>query len=252
MLWAGYRLSEVEREASSLRLQFLGLPLFRVESPAPLSYRDRDGLGGSGPTERKLSDRIRERVFSELGFKPEGDIELITQPRMWGLSFNPVSFYLCYEVSAKESSHLRPRVEAIVAEITNTPWDERHAYVLDTRSQNLEQGTEHRFQKVFHVSPFLGMNYQYEWRFHAPTSSTFSVLMKNFSTGSERKMKLDFLARLDLEAHRWSSRSLIRACLRTPWMPAMSLFWIYWNALKLYLKRVPIFTHPKKSVGDQP
>ena len=101
---------------------FRGRWLWSVRRPALARFRREDYLGGDG---QPLDVAVRDRVARETGRRPKGPIRLLTQIRMLGFCFNPVSFYYCYDEHDT-------RVEAIVAEITNTPWNERHAYVLRT------------------------------------------------------------------------------------------------------------------------
>ena len=97
------------------------------------------------------------------GARPAGPIRLLTHLRYFGYSFNPVSFYYVFDATDT-------RVETIVAEITNTPWKERHAYVLPVAGAARAGGRAWRFsfEKQFHVSPFMPMDMRYDWRFGAP------------------------------------------------------------------------------------
>ena len=128
---------------------------------APVSWRRQDYLGAaSGLT---LSESVRQLVTERTGQRPNGPIRLLTHPRYWGYGFNPVSFYYCYDLPGDRQP------STIVAEITNTPWGERHAYVLPI-AQAETRGDWHlwRMAKAFHVSPFMPMTQDYEWRSVAP------------------------------------------------------------------------------------
>ena len=89
-----------------------------------------------------------------------GPVSIITHLRTFGYCFNPVSFYYCWDED-KKTPH------TLMAEITNTPWHERYAkcFKLD---QLKDQTTTHEFKKEFHVSPFIGMDINYDWRFKGP------------------------------------------------------------------------------------
>ncbi len=100
-----------------------------------------------------LADSVRALVAERLGAPPDGPIRLLTQLRTLGHCFNPVSFYYCYD----ESERLR----ALVAEVTNTPWGERHAYVIGAGAERIIQGG---MDKALHVSPFMEMDQRYEVR----------------------------------------------------------------------------------------
>ena len=163
-----------------------------------------------------------------------GPVRLLTQLRTFGHCFNPVSFYYCYDVTGT-------RVEAIVAEITNTPWKERHAYVLPAQG-NAPPGKQLRFQfrKSFHVSPFMAMDFDYDWRFSHP-GSRLAVHMENQRAGGTM-----FDATLTLERREISSRSLAAALVRYPFASLRTLGRIHWQALRLLLKRVPFHAHPAR------
>jgi len=156
---------------------------------------------------------------------------MLAHLRYFGYVFNPVVFYYCYDLSGLS-------VEAIVAEITNTPWKERHAYVLGGDAAAC--GEVHRFAKQFHISPFFDMNCQYEWTFAVPGDG-LRVHMRNLDKGS-----LHFDSTLDLQRRPITARELNRALIRYPLMTMRVSAAIYWQALRLWLKGVRFHTHPKK------
>jgi DUF1365 family protein len=105
--------------------------LWSVNHPNVANFKRSDYLG---PAEIPLNQAVRDRVFKELGEQPSGPIRMLTHLRYYGHCFNPVSFYYCY-------NEADTGVEYIVAEITNTPWLERHSYVLGEK-QNLKEGKQ--------------------------------------------------------------------------------------------------------------
>ena len=153
---------------------------------------------------------------------PADDVRVLSHP----FGFNPVAFYYGYG-----GGELR----WIVAHVTNTPWGEKHAYVLGPRG-----GT---FDKQFHVSPFMAMDIDCDWRFSAP-SATLGVHMQNLS--DDRKI---FDATLTLERHDVTARNLARALIAYPMMTAQVMAGIYWQALRLWLKRIPFHRHPSHAVS---
>jgi DUF1365 family protein len=168
------------------------------------------------------------------GIRPTGKIRLLTHLRYFGYNFNPVSFYYVFDEADQ-------RVETIVAEITNTPWKQRHCYVLSTsRSEQHNQHWHWEFDKHFHVSPFMPMDMDYRWRFSAP-DAVLRVHMENWQDDAKQ-----FDATLTLKRQEISSASLARALLAFPLMTLQVVTLIHWQALKLFLKRVPFFTHPDK------
>ena len=126
-----------------------------------------------GPADSSLADAIRDTVMQHTGIRPAGPIRLLTHLRYFGYSFNPVSFYYVYDETDTQ-------VQTIVAEITNTPWKQRHCYVLNTRDceQTETAGIDHQswrwqFDKQFHVSPFMPMDMEYHWRFSSIKNRPF-------------------------------------------------------------------------------
>jgi DUF1365 family protein len=159
---------------------------------------------------------------------------MLTHLRYFGHNFNPVTFY--YSFDRNDS-----KVEAIVANITNTPWGERYSYVLGQK-QNIGTEKEKRYQfaKSFHVSPFWDMDMEYDWRFSEP-SAELNVHMLNY-----RKETKLFEVNLDLKRAEISSPNLARMLLSYPPMTLKVLGAIYWQALKLRVKGAEFYTHPSK------
>jgi hypothetical protein len=206
--------------------------LWSARRPALAWFRRADYHGDAGVP---LDTAVRDLVARETGVRPTGPIRLLTHLRFFGWTFNPVSFYYVYDAADQ-------RLETVVAEITNTPWDERHAYVLRVADAERAgaQGLRWQFGKVFHVSPFLPMDMRYDWRFTEP-GEALHVHMENWQ-GQERV----FDATLALRRQEISSRSLARALVAFPLITAKVTAMIYWQALKLLVKRTPFFTHPDK------
>jgi DUF1365 family protein len=222
----GYQLYMLYLDLDELPRLELG-PLFGVERAALCSFRRRDYLGDAGVS---LREAVLDRVQSALGERPDGALRMLSQVRTFGYVFNPVSFYYCFAKSGE--------LRAVLAEITNTPWGERHAYVLRGDGQQASGS----FAKSFHVSPFFPLAQRYHWSFSAP-AATLDVQMTNEEDGREV-----FRAALALERQPLTGRTLSRALVAMPWMSARIHAAIYFQALLLWAKRTPFFPHPQRTL----
>lgn len=185
-----------------------------------------------GPTQMPLAEAVRQKVEKATGQRPNGPIRVLTHLRYFGVVFNPVSFYYCFAADGVT-------LEFIVAEITNTPWKERHAYVLPMKTAQCHgRAMQWSFPKTFHVSPFMPMDREYDWRFTAP-SNNLHVHMD-----VKREGEREFDANLILQRRPLTSSSLARVLWRYPLMTTQVVGAIHWQALRLWLKRNPVHDHP--------
>jgi len=199
----------------------------RLVAPGPgaLRFRRRDYLGDPS---RPLDAAVRDRVHELSGARPAGPIRLLTQLRSFGLCFNPVSFYYCFDAAGGH-------VESILAEVTNTPWGERHSYLLAGGDDAILHGS---VAKQLHVSPFLGMNHVYAISATRP-AATLSVHIE-----SRRARTPVFDATLALKRQPLTRRSAARLTARYPLSAIRVLALIYGHAVGLKLAGAPIHPHP--------
>lgn len=200
--------------------------LWSNKAIAPVRLKRCDYIGDESVS---IAEAVKEKVFQQTGEKVTGTIRMLTHLRYFGYVFNPVTFYYCYNSENKT-------VDYIVAEITNTPWKERHSYVLKTKDDNFN----FNFDKDFHVSPFLPMDMKYFWGFTSPDDN-LTVYMKN--TKDDEKI---FDASLNMQRKEMSSYQCARVLIVYPLMTVKVIAGIYWQALKLYLKKVPVVDHVNK------
>jgi len=222
-----YRLYLSLLDVDRLDKTFAASRLWSLERFNLVSFRRRDYFG---PPDIALGSAVRDRVLAELGFRPDGPVFMLTHLRQWGFVFNPVSFYFCWQEG---------RLVALLAEIHNTPWGERHAYVLDCRGQ---AGPDFRFDfdKCFHVSPYLPMELGYRWHFRIQ-SERIDVHMVVTDNASEC-----FAAGMRLALSPMSAGNMTGIPLKFPLMTVRVVAGIYWQALRLWLKRTPFHAHPEQ------
>lgn len=209
---------------------FAGRWLWSVDRPNVASLRREDLFGDpSVPLERALRDEVEART----GRRPDGRIVLVTSPRTLGVGFFPVRFHYCHDAT--------DRIVAIVTEITNTPWGERHAYVHEVAPGEVG-AARHRFvfAKRFHVSPFMDMDQEYAWTF-SPPGGRLLVHMESRERG-----RTVFDATLRAERHPLDGRVLASCLLSSPFQTGKVLAAIYLQALRLERAGAPFFAHPAK------
>lgn len=256
-----YRVLFLYMDLSECDTAFRGRWCWSARGPALAWFRREDHFGPPGIP---LDEWVRTYVAAQTGTRPTGPIRVLTQPRVAGYVFNPVSVYHCFDAADT-------RVEVIVAEVGNTPWEQRHCYVLGRPGEPLSGGGERRFRKDFHVSPFMSMGYEYLWRSkiagdrlvihmenhpvepeEAPSASLRPPSPPEWSPGERggqqelgRAVALRvFDATLSLRRVEIGTWSLAWALVRYPLMPLRVVAAIYWQALLIWWKKIPYVPHP--------
>lgn len=211
---------------------FGGSRLFSTRHWAPLQFRRQDFYGDSF---RPLSAEIRDLVERETGTRPNGPIRLLANLRTFGYQFNPIAVYYCFDASGERLSH-------VVADVTNIPYRESHAYVFSALAGGHEvDGTA---EKQMHVSPFLEMDYTYRLRTGVPTDE-LGLLVSNSRDGA-----VEFSAALRLRRRPASAGQLRRTVMRFPAIAISVTAKIFWQALKMKLQGYRWYGHQARRSVD--
>ena len=205
--------------------------LTKEEGFSPISFLRTDHFGN--PNE-PLSQSIHELIRAQTGLVTKGPIRLLTQLRVWGHYFSPLNIFYCFEQDESTLS-------AIVAEVSNTPWMERHMYVLWPGNQLQDtQKLKYQHPKSFHVSPFMGMDQVYNWSIGVPNQTV------QVGINSTQAQQLLFSDALSLKRQPLNRPSLRRLQIRYPLITLKTVTVIYLQALQLWKKNCPFYPHPKK------
>ena len=202
--------------------------LWGVNRPGFASFQRKDHYGDD---KTALSNSIRELVLQQTQQRVEGPIRLLTQFRILGYTFNPLSLYFCFDMSGEKLTH-------IVSEVSNTPWNVQHCYVLTPSPKN-PTVFQDQHEKSFHVSPFMHEDMQYRWKISQPEEK-LEVQIENL-IGNE----ILFSAKMDLERKTLNTRNLRSTLSNFPLMSFKVITAIYWEALKLWLKGIKYVPYTK-------
>lgn len=185
------------------------------------SYFKRSDYHGNPSV--SLKEAVYQTVKDKTGKILNGPIRMLTQMRVLGVCFNPVTFYYCFDSSGE-------KVECILAEIENTPWKERYSYVVEK--------VESSFKKEFHISPFFDMEINYSWKFSNP-GNFLDIDM--FSYKNEKKL---FHAGLAVKSLDLNEKNLNKMLYKFPWMSAKIVLGIYYQAFRIWLRGTTFYSHP--------
>lgn len=217
----------------------------------PFRFNEKDYLKSEpGELKQRIANKVRQLGGNWSGNK----VFMVAQCRTLGLYFSPINFYYCYDK--------KDNVQLLLAEVSNTPWNERHYYLVDMKKVNAnvsKEDVEQLSDKTFHVSPFMDVNMKYKWKL-SPPSDVVKVIIENipkanamisesedgkFNKDKKAKVTRFFTAAMSLRKKQFSSFSLFIASLSLPFTVLKMLVLIYWQALKLWTIGVPFVPYEK-------
>ncbi|APZ42367.1 DUF1365 domain-containing protein [Acidihalobacter ferrooxydans] len=206
--------------------------LLRHNRRAPLAFHDRD----HGPRDGSALRPWIDSLLGEAGIDLDGgQVLLLALPRLWGYGFNPLSLWYC--------RHRDGSLRAVIAEVSNT-FGECHHYLLHDAGQPLAWPLRKQAEKLFHVSPFIGMRAQYHFHLAEP-GDTLGVAIREYQDDA-----LLLVATQTGQGTALTDRALLAALARFPLASFKVITLIHWQALKLWLRRAPLFHKPPPSVED--
>ncbi|HZJ29054.1 MAG TPA: DUF1365 domain-containing protein [Solirubrobacterales bacterium] len=240
-----YRIFMLYLDLDELRAVFALHPLWGPRRRAPARYRRADYMG---PAERPLRACVLDRVEAATGSRPDGPVRMLTHLRYFGSCFNPVTFYYCFAADAHAAAanpadaaapNAAPPPVAAVAEVTNTPWGERHAYVIPRQD---EGGLSAGLAKAFHVSPLMGMEHNYRVELADPADHLTARIASYPHAEGDGAPTFDAL--LELRRTELSRAALGRVLTTYPPMPLLVHAGIYTQAARTWLRGARWHAHP--------
>lgn len=229
-----YKLFLVYLDLAEIETVFKGRLLWSVDRMSLCRLKRSDHFGDPGLS---LDQTVRDKVEHETGRRPKGPIRMLTHLRYFGYYFNPISIYYCFDETGTQ-------LDVIVGEVSNTPWGQKHIYVLPVEAEkeacaaNTYRLLKFSNKKCFHVSPFMEMDLEYSWQITVPSESLFVQIEVN----GPKETLLD--VKLELQRQVINGWSLAHLLLKFPWMTGQVISMIYYQALKLWFKKVPYVPPP--------
>ena len=214
-----YKMYMLALDLDELNLVNKASKLFSLKKFSAISFFENDYVKGEPGN---LKQRIANKV-TQLGGNWDGTkVTFMGQCRNFGFYFSPANFFFCYDQDKQ--------CRNMLVEVSNTPWLERHYYLVDISQTETTE-------KTFHVSPFMDLDMHYLWRVKAPSNKVF-VHIEN------HKDEKVFDATLALTKQDFTATNMFKTWLSLPAMTFKVVLGIYWQALKLFAKRIPFVAHP--------
>lgn len=211
--------------------------LWSATGPALIRFNPNDFFG---KTDKTLKASIQDWIFEQTGKRLNGPVRLLANFRFAGFIINPICCYYCFSDDGE-------KLEYVVAEVTNTPWKERTRYLLPCASMDKKHGQQAsgEFGKEMHVSPFHPMEMRYQWRLDRPAAN-LNLHFDNLQQGEKV-----FDASLMLGREALTATNMRAIVWRFPFMTLRVALAIHWQALKLWLKKTPLYPHPDRNKKHQ-
>ncbi|AMG29227.1 DUF1365 domain-containing protein [Grimontia hollisae] len=207
-------LDDVDRLAASVKG-------FSTKKWGMASFYRPDYMEGREDTKQAVQDK----VVALTGKRFTGKVLALCHLRYFGLYFSPVNFYYLYDEEGNWAYML--------AEVSNTPWNQRHYYAVPA-------GKHWENDKAFHVSPFNPIDQKYVWKLR-PLNKTAFVHLET------HRGEREFDATLAMIRKPFTSSELSKLIAKTPVMTVKVVVSIYWQALKLWIKGAPFYGHPEQA-----
>lgn len=207
-------------------------------------FRRKDFFDGVSTS--SLYEAVANKVEQETGTRPVGPIRMLTNLRYFGFIINPITCYYCFDKTGEV-------LQTVVAEVTNTPWGQRCHYILDMTKESSTKPVV-TFAKAMHVSPFQPMNLIYQWRGKKPAEQlsihldVFSAEDVNVDMTLKNAVSPVFDATLLLQRQAMTAKNMNRKIFFYPLMTVKVLLAIYWQAVKLWCKKIPFHSAPMDAV----
>ncbi|MGS2718227.1 DUF1365 domain-containing protein [Eionea flava] len=262
-----YRVFMVYVDLQEIDSVFSQTPWWSSKKLSLAWFRRKDFFDGQASV--NLYDAVANYVEKETSRRPVGAIRMLTNLRYFGFLINPITCYYCFDQEGQQ-------LETVVAEVTNTPWGQRRHYIIDLQHTHRESESDTHalskqkrvmpspavlFEKTMHVSPFQPMDLVYGWRGKAPTQQLAIHLdvFKNEidADGSRPKVKKSKIALAsDASSPVFDATLLLKRCpmtknemnkkiFRYPLMTIKVFAAIYWQAMKLWVKKIPFYGAPE-------